>query len=131
MLGVPKHPPLRDDAFRVLRVTGWRPARLNELISVHWTQKYKRKNADRQKLLVECQNQNIPRAVGKRRLSLVWILGKGDRTPDQDGLHKSLLDGLVLAGRLRDDSPKWLELGPTTFRREAVSGVEVTLEDIE
>lgn len=122
--------PRKKPKLHILRITGWRPARLNELISVHWTLKYKRKNADRQRLLIECQNQNIPRAVGKRRLSLVWILGKGDRTPDQDGLHKSLNDGLVLAGRLRDDSPKWLELGPTTFRRESEKGIEVTLEDI-
>lgn len=114
-----------------LTIAGWRPRRLNEFTSQHWVVRRKLKADDALRLLVECQNQEIPRAIGRRRVGLVWILGKGERTPDADGLWKSLLDGLVHAGRLRDDNPKWCETLPVEYRREAVKGVIVTLEDVE
>lgn len=112
-----------------LRIDGWRPARLNELLTVHWAVAQRRKNADALRLLVACQNAKVPLAEGKRRVTLVWGLDKGERTPDADGLFKSLLDGLVRAGRLKDDNPKWLECAPVQFQR-GQKGIAVTLEDV-
>ena len=112
-----------------LRIDGWRPARLNELLSVHWAVKHRRKDADAMRILVECQNQKIPIATGKRRVTMTWRLGKGERTPDADGVWKSLLDGLVRAGRLKDDNMKWCELGPVEFVRDS-KGICVELTDL-
>lgn len=114
-----------------LRIVGWRPARLNELLVQHWASAGRRKTADALRLLIECQNQKIPLATGRRRVTLLWRLEKGERTPDADGLWKSLLDGLVHAGRLKDDNPKWCETAPVTYERGEVKGIEVVLEDLE
>lgn len=113
-----------------LVIAGWRPHRLNEFTSQHWSVRRNAKAADALRLLVECQNQKIPLALGKRRVTLLWKLEKGERTPDADGLWKSLLDGLVHAGRLRDDNPKWCETAPVVYGRGAVKGIEVTFEDL-
>ena len=120
----------RKTKSHVLTITGWRPHLLNHFANRHWAVRREMKANDALRLLVECQNQEIPRALGKRRVTLVWILGKGERAPDADGCWKSLLDGLVHAGRLRDDNPQWCELAPVQYRREAEKGIEITLEDI-
>lgn len=113
-----------------IRIDGWRPARLNELLTTHWAVAARRKKADALQILIACQNQCVSKALGKRRVTLHWTLEKGERTPDADGLWKSLLDALVHAGRLRDDNPKWCECAPVTFKRGEVRGVEITLEDL-
>jgi Holliday junction resolvase RusA-like endonuclease len=54
---------------------------------------------------------NVPKATGKRRVSLVFTVAKGKPKPDPDNLVKVVLDGLVKAGVLVDDSDEWCELG--------------------
>lgn len=114
----------------VLSIDGWRPARLNELLEVHWAKAHRRKNADALRILVACQNAKAPKAEGKRRVTLTWRLEKGERTPDADGVWKSLLDALVRAGQLKDDNPTWCECAPVQFERGPVKGITVELEDL-
>lgn len=64
----------------------------------------------------------------KRRVSVVYHQPRG--AADRDARWKLLLDGLVRAGLLKDDSPAWCVLGTV----ETVKGSKrtvVTLEDIE
>lgn len=111
-------------------IPGWRPARLNELLGKHWAVAQRRKNADAQRLLVELQNHRVPKATGKRKVILLWGLAKGERTPDPDGVWKSLLDGLVRAGALVDDNALGVFCAPVQFVR-GTKGIVLTLEDIE
>jgi hypothetical protein len=40
------------------------------------------------------------------------------------------LDALVAAGLLRDDSPRWVELGGVWFRRGAKPATRIDLQDL-
>jgi hypothetical protein len=74
----------------------------------------------------------IPRATGKRRVSLHVTLGKGMREFDADAPWKSLGDAMKHAGLIVDDSAQYVELGPVTFSRDWQGwGSRITLEDIE
>jgi Holliday junction resolvase RusA-like endonuclease len=53
----------------------------------------------------------VPKATTKRRVSLVFTVAKGKPKPDPDNLVKVVLDGLVKAGVLVDDSDEWCQLG--------------------
>jgi hypothetical protein len=56
------------------------------------------------------------------------LLGPRQRGADPDAYWKSLLDALVHAGLLVDDSPKWCELGPVRFERECRRKPAIQLE---
>ena len=108
----------------------WHPTTLNELIRLrHWGQRKRRKEADMAHLMVACQNARIPKAKGKRRLSLVWHLPKGGKRRDEDNVFKTLNDCLVVLGMLKNDSPVWLERGGIEYRREGRKGLTVILEE--
>ena len=54
------------------------------------------------------------------------------RTPaDCDGRLKGLLDGLVKAKVLLDDSPQWLILGNVESLRGPTRRTVITLEDVD
>lgn len=112
-----------------VRIDGWLPARVNELLNSHWAVAKRRKDSDRQMLQVACAK--IPKAKGKRRVTLTWILGPTNKVkPDPDGVWKSLLDGLVRNGHLVDDHSHWCELMPVQFDRAKTKGILLTLEDV-
>jgi hypothetical protein len=87
-----------------LVIDGWHPARLNQLVGCHWGTRSKRKRVDREVIALEALAQKIPKAMGKRRVSLVLTLAPRQRAGDLDAYWKSLLDALVVAGLLVDDS---------------------------
>lgn len=114
----------------VLRLQG-HTARLNELLG-HWAKAARLKKRDRQWIALESRNQEIPLATGKRRVSLVVVLGPRQRRPmDPDALWKSLLDSCVHAGLLLDDGPRWCILGTVDYERGPHSEMRVVLEDVE
>jgi hypothetical protein len=106
--------------------------RNNELTGCHWATKAKRKKADRELVTLLCRAAGVPPADGKRRVSLVVVLGPRQRRGDADcPFWKSLLDALVCAGALVDDSPKWCEAAePVAYRRGRTAGMVVHLEDV-
>lgn len=107
-------------------ITGWQPVLLNKLMHAatrgSWAVK-KLKAKDRHEL--DKHTYWIPRAKGKRRVTLTWI-GRGK--PDDDNCWKSLLDGMVALGLLRDDSPEWKETEKVRYER-GPKGVRLTIED--
>ena len=113
-----------------LEIPRWRPALLNELMrSVKG--KIRLKKQDREMICAYAWQAKIPRATGKRRVSLHITLRKGMREFDVDAPDKSLYDAMKHAKLIVDDSVKFLERGPLTFSRDPKAwGTKITLEDI-
>jgi Holliday junction resolvase RusA-like endonuclease len=89
-------------------------------ISVNARRKYRTENPEK-----------IPKATGKRRVSLHVTLGKGMREFDDDAWQKSTLDAMKHAGLIVDDSSRYVETGPVTFSRDRQGwGTRITLEDL-
>ena len=113
-----------------LEIPRWRPALLNELMrSVK--DKIRLKKRDREMIWGSALEQKIPKATGKRRVSLHVTLGKGMREFDYDAPWKSLLDAMKHAGLLVDDPSRYAVTGPVTFSRDWQGwGTRITLEDM-
>ncbi|WP_337187556.1 hypothetical protein [Phenylobacterium sp.] len=98
-------------------IPSWHPAKLNEILSGHWSKGHKLKKRDRQ--LVWAYSQKAARAVGKRRLELTIILKKGQRGADPDAYFKSLCDALKQEKLLVDDNRQGVELMPVRYEKAA------------
>lgn len=106
------------------------PALLNALLRAHWAERGRLKRNDRTLVYFAARAAGVPRAAGKRRVSLHlagWA--RGGPFPDRDNCLKSVLDALVAAALLTDDDSAGVELGPVTFERGPDS-TRVTLEDL-
>lgn len=107
----------------------WRPAGLNELMNCHWRKKQSLKKRD--KNMVAYHLINIPKATGKRRLDVEYILGYRMKQFDSDNDKKSLYDALVQSAALVDDNHKFLEPGETTYSRDWDNwGTRIILTDV-
>jgi hypothetical protein len=106
------------------------PATINQLMhSVRG--KIRLNKVDRNMIAGYVMAERIPRAGGKRRLSLYIILGKGQRGADADPYHNSLLEACKHAGLILDDSSRYVELAPMPFSPDpAVWGSVIRLEDL-
>jgi hypothetical protein len=99
-------------ATYTLTIPGWHPARLNHLLTGHWRPRYRLKRADADTVAFYARLGGIPRATGKRRVSLRITLGYRQRAGDPDCYWKSLLDALKTAGLIVDDDRFGVDLGP-------------------
>lgn len=106
----------------------FRPTPLNQLLG-HWARGGRLKKHDRAIVAAEAWSQQIPKAQGKRRVSLEVTNAGRYRRVDPDAFFKSLLDALVACGLLMDDSPRWCELGTVTQRRGKRLETRIVLED--
>lgn len=113
----------------VISIPQWHPVRLNKLLT-HWARAHKHKKADRE--MVWAYAQKVPKAQCKRRVHLHLILKGRQKPGDPDSRWKSVLDALVHAGALKDDSHQWCELGQVTFGKPKMEwwGTIIRLEDI-
>ncbi len=116
----------------VIEIPQWHPAKLNQLVGCHWAVRSKLKKRDWQIIALYASGYRsmATTAAGKRRVSLVITLAPRQRGGDPDSYWKSLLDALVHAGLLVDDSPKWCELGPVEYRRGSEMATTIILEDL-
>ncbi len=82
----------------------------------------------------EAQKQAIPIARGRRRIVVTRLIGKGKRAFDRvnwAGGAKPIVDSLVKAGLLVDDTEKWLD--DVYGQEKAVDGkdgVRVRIEEL-
>ena len=104
------------DVIRLV-IPRWHPATKNQLRR-GVRARIRLKKADRAMLCAYAMAVKVPRAQGKRRISLHIVLGKGQRGADTDGYWDSLLDGCKHAGLIVDDSHQWVELAPVLFSRD-------------
>jgi hypothetical protein len=116
----------------VIRINGWHPARKNQLkAGRHWSVGAKLKAADRAMVAAHCRLAGVPEATGKRRVTLLVELAKGQRGGDVDAYWLSLLDALKKCGAIKNDSREWVEIAPVEYRRApGAKGCVITLEDI-
>lgn len=113
-----------------LIIPNWRPALLNNMKG-HWSNAARLKKLDRKAVWAHSLEQKIPRATGKRRVSLHIVLPKNGKKSDYDAPWKSLLDALVHAGMLIDDAPDYVEQGEITYSRDWYNPCTVIiLEDL-
>jgi hypothetical protein len=73
----------------------------------------------------------VPRATGKRRVTIRIILGARRRGADPDAFFKASGDALKAAGMLVDDSRKWVEWAPTEYEPGAQDGTVYVIEEVE
>ncbi len=114
----------------ILGIPDWHPATLNQFLGRHWTVCAKLKKFDRDLVAFSARDAEIPSAEAKRRVELTIVLGARQRGCDPDAYWKSLLDALVCAGMLVDDSSKWVECPPPTFERAPTKSTRIVLTDI-
>ncbi len=112
-----------------LRIENWHPARLNQLLG-HWRRAHRLKLGDRNTVCVHAYLAGLEPASMKRRVDLLVTLGPGQRSPDRDAWWKSLLDALVHAKQLVDDSPRWCVPGSVTYDRAKRTATTIYLTDL-
>lgn len=123
-------PVIRRDVRIWIRINGWRPASLNEMArsvkgKVHLKQR------DRAIVCEAARLAGIPRATGKRQISMIIRVPKSQRRWDPDALWKSTLDACKHACLIVDDSPVYLQLGQLTYDRErGPLRTTIVLEDL-
>jgi Holliday junction resolvase RusA-like endonuclease len=113
-----------------LMIPGWMPVPLNKMLGHHWGTATKHKRADRLVVKAAVLAYHVPRAEVRRRVTVLVVLPKGKRAPDPDALYKSLLDAMVEAGALVNDSYRWVVADPVEFARGDKLTTFVTLEDV-
>jgi hypothetical protein len=110
-------------------IPNYQPITVNRLLSTDPRRRSKLKQGDYE--LIAYFGQDVPKARGKRRVSLQIELGPRKKGPDPEAIWKVINDGLSKCGLLLDDRKETVELGPVTYIRAAKSGVTITLEDLE
>jgi hypothetical protein len=115
-----------------LIIPRWTPVAVNILLHCHWATAARRKAVDRNLIAGYCLFHRLPIATGPRRVDLLITRGKSQRgrDGDPDCFWKSLLDSLVHAKMLIDDSRRWVQLGSVTFDRGPERATTITLTDI-
>jgi Holliday junction resolvase RusA-like endonuclease len=113
-----------------LAIPNWHPTRLNELLGCNWRKRHRLKKADRELIGVYARLAGVPKATGKRKVSLHLILGPGQRAGDPDCYLKSLFDALTACRLLIDDNRQHVELGAVRFSRGKARVAIISLEDL-
>jgi hypothetical protein len=113
----------------VLVVPDWHPATVNQLLA-GVRQRIRLKKADLEMVGTNAHLAGVPKATGKRRVSLRITLAPCQRGADPDAFWKSTLDSLVHAGLLVDDSREWVQLGTVTFDRGPGRSTVISLKDL-
>lgn len=131
--GPPPPPPsLFEGSVHALWLPGWHPWALNKLLG-HWAERKRRKARDRDIIANAVACYGTPQATKKRKVELILVLAKGKRRCDDDAMHKSLLDALVHANALVNDSPVWCQIERPKYLRvidDAVPGTLIVLTDL-
>jgi hypothetical protein len=109
-------------------IPNYQPTPLNKLLSCHWAKRGRLKRSDYQ--IIGHYLGHIPKATGKRRVTVTITLAPRQRAGDPDSYLKVLGDALVNAEILLDDNRQWVEWAPVEFVRGPGSQTRITLEDI-
>lgn len=124
------HRPITPPVRYVVTILHYHPVPLNALIGRSWQVVHRMKQFDAERIAGEMLVAGVPKATGKRRLTLRIVLGPRQRSPDPDAFWKVLLDSLVACGRLMDDNRQGVELMPVEVERGKAKATILTLEDL-
>lgn len=117
-----------------LHIPRWRPPLANRWRGRHWSVAHKLRHETQETLAVYARLQRVPAASGPRKVALALALAPRQKQPDADAFDKLLLDALVGAGLLLDDSARGLAgRVEVSFSRCSLEdwGTILTLEDVE
>ncbi len=108
------------------------PPRINEVIGRKWYIIARLKQQLEEAMRIAMLTQDVPKARGRRRVSLKAMLGPRRKQPDRDAYDKMTLDCLTRCGLLLDDSERGL-VGrmAVEFERAAKDGSVITLEEMQ
>lgn len=110
----------------------WRPLLLRELLYKNPFVARRKKKLDEDTIAGYFRQLDVPKAAGKRRVTLRIILKPRARESDDDNLFKCLLDGLKKCGQLVDDNRRYCETRPPDYERGTAQtwGTWIVLEDL-
>ena len=111
-------------------IDDWHPTKLNALMSMPWPVRRKAKFGDAVRIADACRKAGVTGAIGPRALSVLILLGPGQRGADPDAYDKGLRDGLKRCGAIKDDNRQWLVPRPVLFERVPRLGTAIILEDL-
>jgi Holliday junction resolvase RusA-like endonuclease len=114
----------------IITIPDWMPTPLNKLLSAHWAKRSKMKNADYKVIDHYVRLARIPIKSVKKRVQITLCYPKGERMLDPDACLKSLLDGLVKAYALWNDSPKFCEIMPVESVRGEKKSTTIRITEI-
>lgn len=106
------------------------PATLNALMRGKLRTRINRGKGDRELVCYYAAQSGIPKATGKRRVSLEVTLGPRQRRADVDAYWKGMLDSLQHAGLIVSDDWAWCVIGDLTYHRGPERCTVVVLEEI-
>jgi len=115
--------------IHTLVIPDWTPSRLNDLMRNRWW-RAKLKKQDTAFVILYSRIQGIPKATGKRRVILEITFGTGAKAGDPDAYNKSLLDALVNAELLVNDTYNDVEVMPARYFRAKDTSTTIILEDL-
>jgi hypothetical protein len=122
---------VKPKAVHRIEIPQWRPASLNDMLCCHWTTANRLKKSDRETITAYSIKSEIPKAEGKRRVSLEIHISGRQQEADPDAYWKSLLDGLTRCGMLVDDQAKYCQMGTVTYYREESPEARKTIVVLE
>lgn len=121
-------PELKPKSYTV-DIPSWHPATINQLLGGNRWRAHRLKKSDQGIIAHYCRT--VPLAKIRRRVELTITLRYRQRAADADAYWKSLLDALVKAKMLVNDSHHWVELAPVKYvRGNDVWGSKLVLSDI-
>lgn len=113
-----------------LELPGYHPTPLNQLLGRHHFARGRLKKQDAEVIGRAVLLYGVPPAAGKRTVRLHLVFGPGERGCDPDAYWKTLLDALVQAGALKDDTRNYvLTPAPPEYSRGESRKSYVTIEE--
>ena len=103
----------------------WRPVTLNALLGCKLRERMRLKKQDRDFVTCYFRASEIPKATGKRRVSLELFLARGQKERDPDSMWKVLADSLVKCGALVDHTNEYVEYGYVMHHRNHKTGPQI------
>jgi len=112
-----------------MEIPGWHPCALNKLVHSHHHRASSFKAKDREIVARACLVYAIPAAEARRSVEIHLVFAKGARACDPDAYWKSLLDALVHARALKNDSMDWVVCRPPAYSRGERQTSFITLQE--
>lgn len=128
--GVPAHGGTTSPIHRIT-ILHWRPATLNKLMRGKIKDRIKYRQVDHAMVAGYAHKEGVPRALGKRRVSLEITLTGKQKEFDVDSPWKGLFDALVSCGQLLGDTVHLVQIGELSFTRGTEPKTVILLEDLE
>ena len=117
-------------ASRRLIIPNYLPPSLNVLMRMHWSKANRLKKECADFVTHYAREQGVEAASEVCRVSLLLTMGPRGRRFDDDNAWKVILDALVKAGLLVDDSPKWARRGDVWWARGPQRETVVVLDSL-